>query len=304
MANKPNLKIVTPEPAPDLDKALAALSAVTPLWSYIQRGDKEPHAVFMDVSPDIADRLMATNLINRRIKPFEVRTIAKDIKANRWIINGETIKLAKNGRLLDGQNRLTAIIETQATVRSLVVFGLDEDAFATIDIGKARSVSDFVKIHGGQHYLQEAATALLWLHHQNGVYGVPQDKRASKTEAMEFYAKHQAIILQAMQVAVGPGLRRFGASNIAVAYCLLRRVNATEAEIFFDQIATGARLAPDSPILWLREKLTKFEREGGAAWRNWVRLDATLTYWNAWRRKEKLAKHIPETGAFPIKLER
>lgn len=102
----------------------------------------------MLITPAIARAFLANNHHNRPIKRHRVRQYAADIKAGRWEENGETIKIAKDGSVLDGQHRLLAIVQSDTPARMLVVQGLPRSVFATIDQGVLRNTGDLMAVSG------------------------------------------------------------------------------------------------------------------------------------------------------------
>lgn len=100
------------------------------------------------VTPELAQQWLERRAINRRISPATVSRYAELIKSGRWILNGEAFKFNSQGFMTDGQHRCAAVIKANEPIQSLVVVGLADDAFETIDSGKGRSVPDALSIHG------------------------------------------------------------------------------------------------------------------------------------------------------------
>jgi hypothetical protein len=59
-----------------------------------------------EITLEIAERLLQANSLNRRISGPVVERYARDMKAGRWKLNGQTIKISSRGRLLDGHRRI------------------------------------------------------------------------------------------------------------------------------------------------------------------------------------------------------
>lgn len=100
----------------------------------------------IDVTPALAEAWLKKNINNRDVSETHVKRLAAEMREGNWKCNGETIKFAIGGELLDGQHRLTAIVRSRTTQRILIVRGLSKDAFDTIDIGRRRSNSDAMKV--------------------------------------------------------------------------------------------------------------------------------------------------------------
>ena len=88
----------------------------------------------MLITPAIARFYLTRNLKNRPLRERHVKKLAHLMAAGKWVLNGEPIQFDTQGRLLNGQHRLNAIILSNKSVYMLVVEGVsDPNAFATID---------------------------------------------------------------------------------------------------------------------------------------------------------------------------
>jgi hypothetical protein len=92
------------------------------------------------ITPELAKHLLGTtNHDNRPLKPAHIKMLSTALKNDEWMLNGETIVFSKSGRLLDGQHRLTACINTGKAFQTVIIKGIeDEAAFGTIDTGKLK----------------------------------------------------------------------------------------------------------------------------------------------------------------------
>jgi len=69
-------------------------------------------SVIIQIDPKTAEEILADrNKGNRPPKPNKVQQFVADMENNRWGLTGDTIKFGTDGRLLDGQNRLSAAFE-------------------------------------------------------------------------------------------------------------------------------------------------------------------------------------------------
>ncbi len=103
-----------------------------------------------EITPELAKEILETsNHGNRPLKKAHIKMLASSLKNNEWMLNGESIAFSESGRLLDGQHRLHACINSGKPFKTIVIKGInDEAAFGTIDIGKPRSVTDLMDLQG------------------------------------------------------------------------------------------------------------------------------------------------------------
>src|SRR5699024_367415 len=85
---------------------------------------------------------------NRRKRDRRIESYARDMRAGSWVMTGEAIKFAPSGRLLDGQNRLSAVIEAGIPVRMSVLRNVPESAMPLMDAGIIRNRADAVYLEG------------------------------------------------------------------------------------------------------------------------------------------------------------
>jgi hypothetical protein len=121
-------------------------------------------SVILEIDPLTAQHVLTTgNNGNRPQKPNKIQQFAKDISNNNWGLTGDTIKFGSDGRLLDGQNRLSACVRANSKFLTHVVFGIDPKLFGRMDIGKPRNAADILHIAGFK-YSSTLAAAIRWAH--------------------------------------------------------------------------------------------------------------------------------------------
>lgn len=98
------------------------------------------------VTPSQAKKWLERNTDNRHITPSVVGGLADAIRRGEWILSHQGIAFGKDGKLLDGQHRLLAILEANLAVKMAVTWDVDNEAFKVMDIGKKRTVSDILNV--------------------------------------------------------------------------------------------------------------------------------------------------------------
>lgn len=114
------------------------------------------------------DAPRAKQLLEKRYgkqRPKSQATIKRMTEAmnhNEWVEALCTpLFLDMNGELLDGQHRLTALAQTDQTIRFMVASGLPSDVFTYIDQNRTRSLKDALFIDGVINYVQVSPTIKL-----------------------------------------------------------------------------------------------------------------------------------------------
>lgn len=100
------------------------------------------------INPEYAAFLLEGNSKNRPISKSNVEFLASQMKDGLFKYNGDTIRVDRNGNLLDGQHRLSAIIASGTTQMMTVIGGLDPETFLTIDQGRKRTAGDLFATSG------------------------------------------------------------------------------------------------------------------------------------------------------------
>lgn len=98
------------------------------------------------VTPQVASLYLKCNNGNRKIRENHVRILAGAIRRGEWKLTHQGIAFSESGRLLDGQHRLSAIVEADTPVQLVVVRGLPDDAFMALDIGNRRTTADILAL--------------------------------------------------------------------------------------------------------------------------------------------------------------
>lgn len=152
-----------------------------------------------DVTPQKAKTWLGTLYEGQRnIKKQIVKKFADDMKSGKWLRTGDTIKFDQNGKLIDGQHRLHAIVDSNRTQRILVVRGLPTKAYQHIDIGIKRTDADMFKFSGIKNSALVSAACRWCMSYETG--GITPGNRhigngmGSSTEfVLEYYYNHDLI---------------------------------------------------------------------------------------------------------------
>lgn len=246
-----------------------------------------PHSGWMTITPAKAREILdERNVNNRKISDRVAARYARDMRSGQWLTNGDAIRFAVDGTLLDGQHRLRAISLSGVTIRALVVWNLPREAQATMDDGRKRTMANVLELNGTANNHGKTIASILrracsWdAGHKDGA----ARDGSSKLDMTAYFDAHPRVLLAAQvadSIRNAQGIR-CAASTLGFAYYLFDRVSPDDAVTFFESLKTGAGLPVGSPVLLLRNKLsvsgsTRLSTESAEtlAW--------FIKAWNAWR---------------------
>ena len=82
----------------------------------------------MAVEPEQAQKWLERNIANRTLRPSRVQEYATAMTEGRWRYTADPIRFDSDGKLIDGQHRLMAVVRSGCTVEMHVVRGLSPEA--------------------------------------------------------------------------------------------------------------------------------------------------------------------------------
>lgn len=115
------------------------------------------------ITPAVAEEYLRKNNSNRKLSITSVNFYAQQMGNGLWKEEtSETIKIAKDGSLLDGQHRLSALIKYGQAITFLIAEDLDPEVFTVLDTGKKRNAGDALTILGTEYAGIKAAGIASW----------------------------------------------------------------------------------------------------------------------------------------------
>lgn len=247
----------------------------------------------VEITPTLAREWLGFNTHNRNVRARVVLAYAADMAAGDWGWNGESIKFAADGTLLDGQHRLAAIAESGCTVPMLVVRGLKNEAQETVDGGIKRNFADVLKLRGEQHALLLAAIVrrvTIWdstglAGGYNGKLGVTN---AQMLQALERHPWLRDIAQPTAMVALHCGLP---GSIVGFCWWLFSMLDGEDVsgdvEFFFARLSDGQSMVKGDPIYELRRAAENSKTVRGQRSERFLTA-ITIKAWNAYRDGVKI----------------
>lgn len=241
------------------------------------------------VTPDMAEEFLAMNVHNRNVSRQNFTQLTETMRRGEWKLNGEAIKLDTNGRVLDGQHRLHACVESGVPFETVLIENLPSETQETMDTGKSRRLADVLALRGYPSANRLAALLIGLVRLQK--YGLKQamsstrggypvtnkqatdriEREPSIQEVVKFSSKFNSIGL--------PG-RAAG-----VLYYVFSSLDSDDAEYFFEKLLTSESLDRGNPILTLRKALISIKSSRGTANQTYVAA-IVIKAWNKFRAGE------------------
>lgn len=204
--------------------------------------------------------LLDQNTANRTRVTVTVARYQRDIESDDFMsLNGETIKVARSGRMLDGQHRITALENSGKRLPFLVVEGLQEHAFDVMDRAVAKTFADVLRERNLSNAgTLAAATRMQWLYERDGFkvyYGL-----SPSNPEMNAVLQRNPDLLNSLEYN-----NRLRGLLIPAVGCWveyrLKQANPELAATFLSKLASGEDLGKGDPILILRKRLFDMELE-------------------------------------------
>lgn len=251
----------------------------------LERGKSEEFTTRVLMTPGVANALLERNPDNRNVSPTKVGHYATDMAAGRWQENGETIIVSSDGLLNDGQHRMQAVIDSNAIVPFLFVFGVSRASRTTVDQGAARGASHYLSMLGIP-YATNAATAAKFIMAYERSAG---RNISARTELTNGEVCQRVIADDEIGKSAAFAYRNykhyrtlFSHTVMTACHYILAEIHAADAETFLDEVAVGEGIKRGDPAFAVRQAFMNSKRE---------RQDAMGTIfhgWNAYRQGRSL----------------
>lgn len=267
------------------------------------KGNSIPSVSVVDITPEIARQWLERNLGNRPASPAHVAKLEKAIRDGKWKMTGDPIRFSKSAKLIDGQHRLQAILNSGMTVTCVVMRDLEDAIFDVLDSGKGRQKSDvlFIELGLPVETCKVLASATGWvLDYERELFGF--HGKADKAEVLEFVQANPLMIASAEYAQALPHQSPVPRSIAAFFHFYASRRSQAGAERFLERFMIGAVEGADDNLLHLRNKCFNAKVNRRPLSRTEV-LGQMIKIWNAEQRCKPI-KHFNNSAlrqgeAFP-----
>lgn len=143
------------------------------------------------MTPEWAAELLKQNHPNnRKPKDGRISSYAREMASGLWKLTHQGVAVDEDGRLIDGQNRLNAVVLANVEVPMVLITGVPRRAMVAADCGANRNVLDAARI-GGKPLPKTAyaAVARAMLLGMNNTWG--GGRQLGNQEILNFIAHHK-----------------------------------------------------------------------------------------------------------------
>lgn len=254
---------------------------------------------YFSITKEQARFWLEKNIENRAINQPRIQSYVAQMNSGQWLEAADPIRFAGNfERLIDGQHRLTAFIQSNLKeLPVLVVSELEEKAFTVIDTGKFRSAGDVLKTAGYESPTRTSAIARAVMSMKRNMaafamqgYVLTMSGKSAITNqsVLEFVQNfpdiHEVVKQSERWCAKFAAL---SATEYGAYYILFSEKNKETAFQFFEQLTMGANLNIGNPIYALRRRLEQ-DKMTGIKMTGKMRQHIIIYCWNAYRQGKEV----------------
>ena len=216
-------------------------------------------AEIVDLTPELAAKLLSKNNHNRPLRDRYAKRLAHAMLRGEWKFNGDTIVVSDTGELLQGQHRCKAVTLANVTIRTILVSGIPDDAFDTLDRGLHRQARDVFAIQGVHNATAAASIVRLICVYEstgNPFNATPEAAPTIQQIEKRLHEDEEAILKATRKSCANKWVVKYVSQSIGgFCYYVFSKQYQDQADEFFRRLSSGTQLEKGSPILLLRDRL-------------------------------------------------
>lgn len=222
----------------------------------------EPTHSFETYTPQQAKNALGKNEVNRNLRTQQVDKYARDMANGNWGMCVAPIVFDEEGKLRDGQHRLTAQVKANVKIKWLILRNVPTGANDTIDTGAVRSVADVL------HFKGDTNTGLLAAITRN-VHRILNGMMAggttiSHSEIIKTLDEHPEIrrSVEIASQARNKTMTPIAPSVLGAAHWMIAQENGyADADIFLWRVIHLTQERDGSPVLALARRCNEIKRQ-------------------------------------------
>lgn len=243
------------------------------------------------ITPEQAAEMLEKNVRNRSVNRRSVDRLAAAISAGEWRFNAQPIQLTEAGEVLDGQHRLMACVAAGIAIECLVVWDALPETQETMDMGKARTVSDIFKLRGyNNHHAVAALGRRIALADEYGpragaTHGAREVSTGSIIQAIERLENLPRYTVEARAICK---TCNFTAAQIGFLMWWFDSIDEVDSAFFWERLRTGEGLYEGNAIYALRRLgMNRVTSGMGTNFHQYQTAGIIIKAWNKFRRGEQ-----------------
>jgi len=222
----------------------------------------DPKVGFETWTPAMAESALSKNEVNRNVRHTKVEQYARDMLSGKWNPHASMIVFDSDGKLIDGQHRLTAQVKADIKMRWLVQREADPAAQTVIDTNIPRSIADI--LHFGGERSSQLLAAITRLVHLIKASGLSRGRYSVSTEEVLTTLEEHPEIRVSTEIAYWFNSKKMiplPPSVVGAAHWMIGQVNGREeADAFVHRMATLTNEKEGSPVLALARRVNEIKR--------------------------------------------
>ena len=219
------------------------------------------------ITPPMASIMLQNNAENRKLNNTHVEFLADQILSGKWQNNGQTIVIADDGTLMDGQHRLSAIIKANKSTKLGLCTGAPRAAMATIDNGKPRSTVDVLSIINAPNAALISSAMKILYKFDHGAININGGGKMKMPNAVVLLTLEQMQLLVDVNIlaklakSISRNTRLKPSNVFAAFYLIAIRYGQEFVEDFAEKINSGGDY-PKSPTTALGQIIARIQVQG------------------------------------------
>jgi len=263
------------------------------------------------VSPKMSDELLLSNIKNRDPKMKKILTLVQAMVDDKFSHTGDTIKIDRDDKVIDGQNRLMSVSKSGISQPFLIVRGLDPECAKNVDVGSKRQLKDWLQFLQVENstIIAPSLRALDAYYVENAPkrigqslnkYEIPIDRSLELFNVIRVNLEKSAQWAKSNKQS-----NSLSPSQTATAMHVLSEIDEDLAETFFNELCCGIKVDAGSPTMMLRDCLRKTKEEAKCGARASLRASQVykliITAWNYWVQDYTMPKAVFDKNSdFPL----
>jgi ParB-like nuclease domain len=227
-----------------------------------------PRITTETINPSQAKKMLENNRNNRNPSQQRIDELASQMRQGKYIMPPDAITFDRQGRLINGQHRLLACVQSGTTIQSIVYRNASEEVFMITDIGMRKTGGHALKTLGYTNTTNLSAAARVVYNLETTPEGEPWWAFAGHVppndiiEIIKMYPTLQSHVNEGHKLTAKKRASRIRTSMTVIALCLHLAWKADQYDdmrSFLETVATGVGIEQGSPELALMRYLNRAE---------------------------------------------